>query len=60
MAENAKRKQEADLRRVNARWQLLGADREAIELLHCATDHWPTQGVIKLREEIDRTETTCM
>jgi hypothetical protein len=53
MAENARKAQEAAALRLQAKWHLLGADRESIELLQRVTDDWPTRGVIALREEID-------
>ena len=53
MAENARKAQEAAALRLQAKWHLLGADREAIELLQRVTDHRPTPGIVALREEID-------
>jgi hypothetical protein len=48
-----RRRAEAEKRRLERKWALLGADVDAVMLLHSATDGWPSPGVVALRDEIE-------
>ena len=47
------RRLETERLRLARKWEALGADLEAMELLYTVTSGWPSAGVVALRYEID-------